>query len=173
MGTLGVSFLGAEAVNPLGHAEGLRALAEGLLGALSGTLQGLFALLAPPSLLPPLEPTPLQAALKGAVGPQGALVFVLLYTPCVATLAALRQVVGPRWAALAVAYQLPPRLPGEPGPAMIQEVLALLATPKTASQLAQALGLRPETVALLLKKFAAQGYAQPLGCRGACSVCAF
>jgi ferrous iron transport protein B len=43
------------------------------------------------------------------VGPHGALaylVFVLLYTPCVATLAALRQVVGPRWAALAVAYQL-------------------------------------------------------------------
>jgi ferrous iron transport protein B len=109
VGALGVSFLGADALNPLGLAEGLRALAEGLLGALSGTLQGLFALLAPPSLLPPFEPSPLQAALKGAVGPQGALaylVFVLLYTPCVATLAALRQVVGPRWAALAVAYQL-------------------------------------------------------------------
>jgi len=56
---------------------------------------------------------------------------------------------------------------------MIQEALALLATPKTASQLAQALGLRPETAALLLEKLAARGYAQPLGCRGACSVCAF
>jgi hypothetical protein len=56
---------------------------------------------------------------------------------------------------------------------MIQEALALLATPKNASQLAQALGLRPETAALLLEKLAARGYVQPLGCRGACSVCAF
>jgi hypothetical protein len=56
---------------------------------------------------------------------------------------------------------------------MIQEAFALLATPKTVSQLAQALGLRPETAALLLEKLAAWGYVQPLGCDGACSVCAF
>jgi len=109
VGALGVSFLGTEAMGPLGLLEGLRTLAQGLWGALAGTLQGLLALLAPPSLLPPLEPTPLQAVLKGAVSPQGALaylVFVLLYTPCVATLTALRQVIGKRWAGLSVVYQL-------------------------------------------------------------------
>jgi hypothetical protein len=56
---------------------------------------------------------------------------------------------------------------------MIQEALALLATPKTASQLAQALDLRPETAALLLEKLAARGYAQPLACGTACGACAF
>ncbi|NHK39735.1 ferrous iron transport protein B [Thermus thermophilus] len=109
VGALGVSFLGPEGVGPLGLAEGLRTLAQGLGTALLGTLQGLAALFGPPSLLPPHEPTPLQAALTGALAPKGALaylVFVLLYTPCAATLAALRTVVGRRWAGLAVAYQL-------------------------------------------------------------------
>ncbi|MCH1927593.1 hypothetical protein L6232_22630, partial [Shewanella sp. C31] len=74
-----------------------------------GTLQGLIALFAPFSLTLAHEPTPLQAALEKAVAPAGALaylVFVLLYTPCVATLAALRHVVGGLVAALSVGYQL-------------------------------------------------------------------
>ncbi|SDE52389.1 ferrous iron transport protein B [Thermus arciformis] len=109
VGALGVSFLGAEALSPLGLLEGLRHLGEGLLQAVWGTLQGLAALFAPFSLPLAHEPTPLQAALTKAVTPAGALaylVFVLLYTPCVATLAALRQVVGGRVAALSVGYQL-------------------------------------------------------------------
>ncbi|MFN3369137.1 MAG: ferrous iron transport protein B, partial [Thermus sp.] len=109
VGTLGVSFLGAENLSPLGLAAGIRELLASLLSALAGTLQGLGTLFLPlaPSLAP--EPTPFQAALKEVVSPSGALaylVFVLLYTPCVATLAALRQVVGGRVAAMAVAYQL-------------------------------------------------------------------
>lgn len=41
VGALGVSFLGPEGVGPLGLAEGLRTLAQGLETALLGTLQGL------------------------------------------------------------------------------------------------------------------------------------
>ncbi|MEZ0348316.1 MAG: ferrous iron transport protein B [Thermus sp.] len=109
VGALGVSFLGGEGVAPVGLLEGLRTLLDALFQALWGTLEGLLSLFAPASFSLAPEPTPLQAALKGAVAPMGALaylVFVLLYTPCVATLAALRQVVGARWASFAVAYQL-------------------------------------------------------------------
>ncbi|WP_234555121.1 ferrous iron transport protein B [Thermus caliditerrae] len=108
VGTLGVSFLGGETLAPMGLWEGLRNLGEGLVQATQGTLQGLTSLLTVNLSLTP-EPTPLQAALKEAASPSGALaylVFVLLYTPCVSTLAALRQVVGLRWSALAVGYQL-------------------------------------------------------------------
>ncbi|APD08629.1 ferrous iron transport protein B [Thermus brockianus] len=109
VGALGVSFLGEAGLAPLGLLEGLRTLGEAFGHALAGTLQGLLSLVAPVSFSLALEPTPLQAVLKDAVDPMGALaylVFVLLYTPCVATLAALRQVVGTRWAASSVAYQL-------------------------------------------------------------------
>lgn len=109
VGALGVSFLGGETLAPMGFLEGIRALGEGLGQAVVSTLGSLLALFAPIGLVPQPEPTPLQAVLREAVAPAGALaylVFVLLYTPCVATLAALRQVVGVRLAALSVAYQL-------------------------------------------------------------------
>ncbi|WP_135256544.1 ferrous iron transport protein B [Thermus caldilimi] len=109
VGTLGVSFLGAEGLSPLGFAAGVKELLAGLLSALAGTLQGLGSLFLPFHLNLVPEPTPLQMALKGAVSPSGALaylVFVLLYTPCVATLAALRQVAGGKAALAAVVYQL-------------------------------------------------------------------
>lgn len=109
VGTLGVSFLGGEGLAPLGFLEGVRTLGLGLLQALSHTLQGLQGLLAPSGLTLNPEPTPLQGALRAAVSPAGALaylVFILLYTPCVATVSALRQVVGSRWAAFSVGYQL-------------------------------------------------------------------
>ena len=40
-----------------------------------------------------------------AAGALGYLVFILLYTPCVATVAALRNLVGWRWAGFLVVYQ--------------------------------------------------------------------
>ena len=54
------------------------------------------------------EDTELSAALQGAFTPLaslGFLLFVLIYTPCVATLAAIRDEFGWRWAALSGAYQ--------------------------------------------------------------------
>ena len=41
-----------------------------------------------------------------AAGALGYMVFILLYTPCVATVAALRNLVGWRWAGVMVFYQL-------------------------------------------------------------------
>lgn len=108
VGTLGVSLVGPEDLSPLGLLEGLKALGDGLLSAFAGTFQGLISLFSLHMDLTP-EPTPLQAILGKVVTPSGALaymVFILLYTPCVATLAALRQVVGGRVTLAVVGYQL-------------------------------------------------------------------
>jgi len=54
------------------------------------------------------EDTQLSAALGAAFTPLAAvgfLVFVLIYTPCIATLSAIRSEFGWRWAALSGAYQ--------------------------------------------------------------------
>ena len=54
------------------------------------------------------EDTELSTALQGAFTPLasiGFLIFVLIYTPCVATLSAIRSEFGWRWAALSGAYQ--------------------------------------------------------------------
>lgn len=110
VGTLGLSFLGAEPTSALGFGEGLRSLLLGLLEALKGTflaLPSLFGLSSPPSESAPL--LGLTAALQATLTSQGALaylVFVLLYTPCVATLAAIRKALGPAYAAYSVVYQL-------------------------------------------------------------------
>ena len=110
VGALGVSFLGAAPPDALGFLAGLGQLAAALLAALQGTLAALLALFGLP-LLPAAAggPTALQAALRGAVTAKAALVylvFVLLYTPCVATLFALRQELGRRWTTFSVGYQL-------------------------------------------------------------------
>jgi ferrous iron transport protein B len=111
IGTLGVSYLQADPVAPMGLLEGLRQIASGLFGALWATLQAIPALLGLPGIgLPPPEaPEGLPAALSQSMTRSGALaylVFVLLYTPCVGTLMALRLEFGRRWAALSAVYQL-------------------------------------------------------------------
>ena len=56
-----------------------------------------------------IEDTKLSAALRTAFSPLAALAFVafvLLYVPCVATLAAIRHEYGSRWAVFATGYQL-------------------------------------------------------------------
>jgi len=111
IGTLGVTYLQADPVAPMGLVEGLREIASGLGGALWATLQAIPALLGLPGIhLPPPEaPEGLPAALSQSMSRSGALaylVFVLLYTPCVGTLMALRLEFGRRWAALSAVYQL-------------------------------------------------------------------
>jgi ferrous iron transport protein B len=75
------------------------------------TLQAIPAMLGLPGIgLPPHEaPEGLPAALSQSMSRSGALaylVFVLLYTPCVGTLMALRLEFGRRWATLSALYQL-------------------------------------------------------------------
>lgn len=56
---------------------------------------------------------------------------------------------------------------------MTERALTLLQTPRTPSELAQALGLTREGVELFLRQLARQGYVRPLGCGSACQACAF
>lgn len=109
VGTLGLTYLGEGGLLPLGFLEGVSELWTGLQGAFFGTFQGMLGLLTPPSLDLSLQTSPLQEALGQSLTDRAALAymtFVLLYTPCMATLAALREMVGTRWAMASVAYQL-------------------------------------------------------------------
>lgn len=111
IGTLGVSYLGAEPLTPLTFGAGLETLATGFKEAVLGTLAAVPQLVGLPTpTLPPVEaPGGLPAALAGTITPAGALaylVLVQLYTPCVATIAAIRQEFGRRWAAFSLFYML-------------------------------------------------------------------
>jgi len=111
IGTLGVSYLGAEPLTPLTFGQGLQTLGGALREAVLATLAAVPQLVGLPSPhLPPVEaPSGLPAALAGTVTPAGALaylVLVQLYTPCVATVAAIRQEFGRRWAAFSLIYML-------------------------------------------------------------------
>ena len=111
VGTLAVAYLGAEPAAAVGLVQGLGQIATGLWSALLATLAAVPALFGLPQPLPPSPdaPTALQAALRGALAPAAALaymVYLLLYTPCVATVVALRSEFGRFWAAAAVVYEL-------------------------------------------------------------------
>jgi ferrous iron transport protein B len=111
VGTLGVSFLGDEVTAPLALQPGLGQLGAGLGTALKATALAVPQLFGLPSAeLPPDEsPSGLSGAIAKSTDQAGALaylVFLLLYTPCVATVAAIRQEFGTRWAVFATAWQL-------------------------------------------------------------------
>ena len=92
--------------------EDVREIATGLVAAVDGAARTTISLvpgidLAPAGEAEP-EDTQLSATLQGAFTPlaaMGFLVFVLLYTPCIATLSAIRSEFGWRWATLSAAYQ--------------------------------------------------------------------
>ena len=111
VGALAVSF-GTETTSAgIGLLAGLQDLAHAFFEAIQETFGALLGLFGLPRLgLAAGGHAPaLAASLGQALTPRGALgylVFVLLYTPCVATLAALRQELGRRWAAFSLAYQL-------------------------------------------------------------------
>ena len=112
IGSMATSLSGAEPPEALGFGEGLEKLGDGLLKAVRETVAATVAMVSGLNLdlSPNEEATPeLMAALAGrttAAGALGYMVFILLYTPCVATVAALRDLVGWRWAGVMVFYQL-------------------------------------------------------------------
>lgn len=111
VGTLGVSFLGEEPVAAVGLGDGLNELWIGLGVALKETALAVPKLIGVPSAELPADESPngLSAAIGRACDSAGALaylVFLLLYTPCVATVAAVRSEFGNRWALFSVAWQI-------------------------------------------------------------------
>jgi len=111
IGTLGVSFLGEEATAPLALTPGLQQLAVGLGEAVKSTALAVPQLFGLPSAELPADESPqgLQGALAQSCTPASALaflIFLLLYTPCVATLAAIDQEFGRRWALICLVWQL-------------------------------------------------------------------
>lgn len=114
VGTLGQIYLGEQAVKaaPLGLLAGLTQAALGTWDALKTSVQSLPGIVSLPSFGADTSTelkSPLAAALGQAFTPAGGLaylVFILLYTPCVATIGALQAEHGRRVAWLTVAYEL-------------------------------------------------------------------
>ncbi len=105
IGSLALTFTGAEASTPLGFLAGLREVVVGLLDAVRGTLTGLWG-----SVLAAEAPDGALGSRLGTALPLASglslMVFSLLYVPCVATLGAIAKLFGRRWALVSVAWQL-------------------------------------------------------------------
>ncbi len=114
VGTLGQIYLGEQGAKPtaLGFTAGLTTAAAGTWDAVKTSVSAVPTVLALPSLTaaPGAEvKSPLARALSKAFTPAAGLaylVFVLLYTPCVATVGAIAAEHGRRVAWITVAYQL-------------------------------------------------------------------
>ncbi len=110
VGTLAVSYLGSAPGAALGFVAGLAQIASALWQALLGSLDAIPALLGLPHMASaPAAGGDLRSALAGSLTQAGALsylAFLLLYTPCVATLAAIKNEFGKFWAAFAMIYEL-------------------------------------------------------------------
>lgn len=112
IGSMATSISGLVPLEPLSLSDGISQLGEAGLTALEETGGAILAMVSGLHLdiSPNEESTPeLMADLATrttAAGALGYLVFILLYTPCVATVAALRDLVGWRWAGFLVFYQL-------------------------------------------------------------------
>ncbi len=115
--TLGQIYVGGDDAGAAAGAvptvgEDVREIASGFVAAVEGAARTTLSLVPGVDLMPEQqaepEDTQLSAALGAAFTPLAAvgfLVFVLIYTPCIATLAAIRDEFGWRWAALSGVYQ--------------------------------------------------------------------
>jgi ferrous iron transport protein B len=105
IGSLALTFGGAaEATAALGFGAGLHAIGSGVLEAARDTLTGLWGFGGGGDEVDGL----LAARLAGGMGLSSAvalMVFMLLYMPCIATLAAIRKAFGTRWMLLSMVYQ--------------------------------------------------------------------
>lgn len=114
VGTLGQIYLGEQAARPapLGLVDGVVQAGRATWDAVVASVSAIPTILALPSLNADATGdlnTPLATALARAFTPASGLsylVFVLLYTPCIATVGALAQEHGRRFAWTTVAYQL-------------------------------------------------------------------
>jgi len=112
--TLGQIYLGEQSARPapIGVLEGLRHLGTGVLETLKtagSSVLGVFAPPSPSAHSSSASSNPLTKALAGAFTPASGLaylVFVLLYTPCIATVGAIAHEQGRKIAWITVAYQL-------------------------------------------------------------------
>ena len=116
--TMGQIYVGGDeaaddpdAVTPT-VAEDVREMATGLVDATTNAAKATASLVPGIDLMGPAEAEPedteLSAALQAAFSPLAAVgfvIFVLIYTPCVATLSAIRAEFGWRWATLSGVYQ--------------------------------------------------------------------
>jgi ferrous iron transport protein B len=111
IGSMATSISGLEPLKPVSFGDGCNQIGQAFLTAMKETGSGLLALVSGLNLdvSPNEESTPeLMADLATRTTAAGALaymVFILLYTPCVATVAALRDLVGWKWAGILVFYQ--------------------------------------------------------------------
>ena len=101
----------AEAVVPT-VGEDIREIGSSLVAAADGAVRSTLSIIPGVDLLPETEEEPANTALSSALAthftPLAGLafvMFVLIYTPCVATLAAIRSEFGWRWAAFSGIYQ--------------------------------------------------------------------
>lgn len=110
LGTLAVSFMGTETIEPLGALAGLQIIVVGFFEALRDTVYGIPGLVGLPSFGGAQgAPVGLSAHLSKQLTQSSALaymVFVLLYTPCIATLAALKVEFGAKWAWASAGWHL-------------------------------------------------------------------
>lgn len=112
IGSLATSISGLEPIEPISLGQAASDTGNGMLQALKDTGAALIALVSGLNLdiSPGEDATPeLRANLaerSTAAGALAYMVFILLYTPCVATVAALRDLVGWRWAGIVVVYQI-------------------------------------------------------------------
>lgn len=110
IGTLAVSYLGTEAEPALTFGAGIIQIGLSFKTACWETLKAVPELFGLPSFVSETDAsTDLQKAIALSASRASALaylVYVLIYTPCVATLVAIRQEFGTRWAAFSLIYQL-------------------------------------------------------------------
>jgi ferrous iron transport protein B len=93
--------------------EDLGEIASGLVAATDSAVRSTLSIIPGVNLMPAdegeVQDTALSTALAATFTPLAALafvVFILIYTPCVATLSAMKSEFGWRWAAFSGAYQL-------------------------------------------------------------------
>jgi ferrous iron transport protein B len=92
--------------------EDIREIGTSLVSAADGAVRATLSIIPGVNLMPAEESEPQDTALSDALAsnftPMAALafvMFVLIYTPCVATLSAIKNELGWRWAAFSGLYQ--------------------------------------------------------------------